>query len=262
VDVSLAAGTCALFLLFAGWGRNPRWSLLLPVSAAAIFSMDRMVIDGTLSALFALAWLCWERGWRRTLWIVLALSGLTRETGLLLVAGFALALAVRREWGKAALISLAGAPALAWAALLRSVLGPMKGRAELSFLFTGLARRLANPAAYPVPWMQAVLRTVDFLAYAAIGISVAIAAVWAARQWREPPALAAALFVALALVLGGEWPTYEAPGLYRPLAPLLLYVAVEAARRRNWWALASACAVSAHPLAFSGKALLSGLRLL
>lgn len=125
-DRAIDAAYIAVILAFVGlgayWmsriavhcGHSPAWGLLFLALPSTIIGLDRMVIDLPLAALCA-GFACYAltgQSWK--VYLVAALAGLTRETGLLLVAGACAAELLRGRARRAALFATAAFPCAAW----------------------------------------------------------------------------------------------------------------------------------------------------
>jgi hypothetical protein len=206
----------------AARGLNPAWGLCFLLAAGPMTSYDRMLVDGLLTALFMGFLLYSESGEWRKVWVVIALAALTRETGVLLVAGAVAHWLWRRNFRQAAFMAAAAGPALLWYAFVWTQVGsgmamPRVFQQPLVALFRTMEALLGDPS-YP-PRMLLI----DALALAAMPIS-AVVALWSAR--REPPAVAVtiALFAMLALMAGSRRYLSESYGYARPIAPMLAYL--------------------------------------
>ena len=116
---ALAAGTWLTEQILRRHGMSRWYALTYGLYAGQLMAV-RLNLNEPLSfALVQAAILAAERGrWR---WSVplFALAALTRETALVFVAGYLLALLLRRDWARAAALALgAGLPFLAWQAIL------------------------------------------------------------------------------------------------------------------------------------------------
>ncbi|MGA3025140.1 MAG: hypothetical protein ABSF98_10240 [Bryobacteraceae bacterium] len=229
--------------LLRGIGRHPAWGLLFLLLPATVVSVDRLVTDGALAAL-AVAFVlhakrpCWQ------LFLVLAAATLTRETGFLLLAGYCGYLSIQRRWATAAVFSLAGLPAALWYGYVQLHSAPLHYAPHwlpLPELLGSLLHPVLYPAGVPlVPLVQAA----DLLALAGMLLAFALAILLVARGCLQPECLAALLFALVGIFVlpqrTDEWQNVY--GFGRAWSPLLLFLAVEALRRRSvaWllpWAL-------------------------
>jgi hypothetical protein len=240
--LALGAYWCAR--LVARRGRSPLWGLLFVAVPAALASIDRMLVDGPLTALFAGFWLyCEEERWTRV-WVLAMLAALTRDTGLLLPAALAIDRMWRRDWRGSLRFAASGLPAAAWYGCLAAHLPPDRPVNILAVPAWGILRRILWLRPYPDPRLQLLLRATDLLAVAGLALSIVLAVRWAFQRRLGPVTLCAGLFVVLALVLGAPDHMTDAFGFARPVSPLLLWVMIEAVNRKTWSALAPPLLVS------------------
>jgi len=252
IDAAYRLVTLGFVFLGAYWlGRHtdrhlgqPAWGLAFALAPAVLVSIDRLTVDVALAALcvgylyYARAGPSWER------YTVLVAAGLSRETGLLLVAACCGAALLRREWVRAAVFSTAALPALAWYLYVEAQ-APAGASVSLSWIpFSGLLDRLLHPPSYPlagpVLWLAHGL---DYLAVAAVWLALALVARLAFRQKPGPLEMSALLFALLALGLGpgDAWESVFSFG--RTLTPLLLLLALEGLALGSWLALLPAAMV-------------------
>jgi hypothetical protein len=220
-------------------GRPAALGLLFLAVPATLSSADSMTVDVALAALSArFVWQLLQPG-ARGMWITLALAGLVRETGLLLVAAAALAALVRREVPNAARWSSAALPALCWFGYVHALVPAELARPVLSVprwvipeARLGIVLRMFDPLAYPdfTPLVRTTARALDVLALA----STAAAAILAALRLRsaQPPELktALALHCLMVLVLTDPNIWINAYSFSRPLAPLFVFLLAGDAR--------------------------------
>jgi hypothetical protein len=222
--------------------------LLLPATLA---SLDRMLLDGPLCALFA-GFLWYTRmGHHKRLHLVLLLAPLIRETGLLLAAGTSGAQILRKQWRAAIINAAAAVPALCWWVYVRARTSDAPVAPELGRPIIGLIERLFNlqPERYSAkPSLQGIAAVLDlaaiagFIACLALGMS----ALWLYRaEWRNPVLLTVSGFVALGLALGQETQLADAYAYSRPLSPLLLWIMLQSVAAGRWTALVPPLLVSA-----------------
>lgn len=249
---SIAGGVYWTARWFELRGRAPAWGLLFFVTPTALASVDRMLVDATLLALFIAAAAAWEH--RQWGWLImaLALASLTRETGVLLAAGATAGLALQREWKPACAAALSALPALGWMAYLTITLGQAYAEANKQYLFPGLWRFLMNPeSSAPLP-----LQALNLLGLLTIPICLGLA-VWLA--WRkETLALLALPFLGLAILLGAPEALGNPYAYGRSLGPVFALVLWTGAAQRAWW-FAAALPAFAGVAAYSAAALLRGL---
>jgi hypothetical protein len=239
--IALGAYWCARLLVRRG--RSPFWGLLFVAAAGTLASLDRMLLDGPLTALFAGFWLyCEEERWTRV-WVLAALAGLTRETGLLLPAALVAGRLYRRDWRGATTFASSAIPSLAWYGFLAAQLPAGRTLAEVGLPVWNLLQRLLIFRTYADPIGQTVLRTLDFLAVAGLMVCLILAALWLPKRPFGPVPVCVALYAGLALLLGP--PVMIDPFAFgRVISPLLLWIMIEAVGSKKWAALAPPLLVS------------------
>lgn len=206
-------------LLAAERGLHPAVGLCFLIFPATIVTLDRMVVDGALGAL-TLAFIVYARRPGLGFWVLLAVAGLTRETGLLLTAGFCAAEVLARRWKNAAVFATAALPTLAWYGYVGSRIGP------------GLDIRLASPGwrllrvfrsrqldQYPES-LFALFRSMDYVAILAMYACILLALWLFVRGPRTGVVCSAALFAATAL--WHQWAhAYDIGRVYTPMFILI-----------------------------------------
>lgn len=247
-------------------GLGAAWGLAFVLAPATIVSVDRMTVDVALAALVCgFAWYAGEGSeWRAA--AVLACAALTRETGLLIIAGYALYVFTQRRVRAAVVVAASALPALVWFVFL-STLGPSPvGSYGSSVPFGGFVERIVHPARYAgAQWKVVIATACDEVALAAI----AIVFVWVARlairrKWDAPTAALYSLAIA-AVFLGSRGVWEEADAFGRVLTPMLLLAGLESFARKPWLAFTPMAMVDA-PIALTlwqqAKGVLHGLALL
>jgi len=243
------AGVYWLGCLMVLEGRHAAYGLLFLAVPATLISIDRMTVDVALAALTAGLALQFARRRELWLWPILSAAALARETGLLLIAGCALAALSRREFKKALAWFSAAIPALCWYGYLHYVLPPVAAERRVvpkwaipSFHF-GVLTRALDPPRYDLPHQQEVIaRGMDSLALLAM-IATACLAVWLLRHTPDPWfRLVLGLQVALLVAMTSPAFWVTPFGYARVFGPLFVLVLSASAARRLPWALASATA--------------------
>jgi len=234
----------ALILLSVGAGvywtaalaPSAAWGLLFVLLPATLVSIDRMTVDVALTAFAAgFAWHVRRPSWR--LFVILAAAILTRETGLLLLAGWCGYLVLARNWKGAARYSLAAVPALAWYAYVHAHTPAKVFPANLIPL-GAVWNNFWHPAGYPATVRLAWLAVLsDRLALCGMLAAFALAVYWSRKRWRDPVVLATLGFVAMGvfLQLPDIWTSVYNFG--RVYSPVLLFVGLESLERGSWIAL-------------------------
>ena len=226
-------------------GRSAAWGMVFFFTPAAVVSTDRMAVDVSLAAL-VLAFVLLTRTHRfdRTLYAVLALAALTRDTGILLAGAYCMWLLTEKRYRHALLAATAGIPALLWYAYVVQRTEPYPQNGRLWAPFTGLLDRFVHPAYYPFdPALNLLLQGLDFLAAAGILAAILVALFSLRRQRMAPSGFAIVLFVTLALLVWrpGDW--LEAFDYGRILSPLLILLALDSFESLEWITLAPICMV-------------------
>lgn len=239
-----------------GWlsfsGCPPVWGLgaflLLPATLA---SVERLVLDGPLCALFAGQLYHAKLGRWRALYAIAAIAPLIRETGILILAGILAAAAWERHWRRFAVFTTAAIPTMAWTLYVAAHTGATGAIHIFTRPVLGLFVRLFT-VIHDYPGLDRsryiFMQTVDFLAMAGYILCLGLAAKW---LWTERTKgqhgvnITVALFLLLGLLLGNPGHLLSAYGYGRPLSPLILWVALTALAARKWAALVPPVLVSA-----------------
>lgn len=240
--------TCSYLLLE---GCAPVWGLaVFLLVPATLTSVDRLLIDGPLCALFA-GFLYYTRLDRsKAVYAIALLAPLIRETGFLLLAGVVGAAILKKQWKRAAVFATAALPALLWARFVAAHTRPGAAIAIFEKPVIGLFIRLFTVRAYPGASgsVYPLLQSLDFLSMAGyiICLAIAIRWLWSLREERwAAPGIAIACFVLLALALGNQEHLADTYGYARPVSPLILWIMLRATARRAWAILISPLLVSA-----------------
>lgn len=227
IDLSIFLGTywCGRFL--TANGRNAAGSLLFLLMPATLTSLDRMVVDVTLTALFAGFMAYSDRGSPVKLYLVVTLAALTRETGMFLVAAPVAAFVWQREWRKALWFATAALPTLSWYAFLSFHTPPSQAIQILSFPGIGLIQRIFTPRSFPLESAvkEIIFQAIDLAALVGFAASIVAGLRFALREGSKTVGIGVALFASLGLVLG-SLSLIEAYAWARIVSPLLLYVAL------------------------------------
>lgn len=226
-------------------GRHAVWGLGFLTVPAVIVTIDRTVVDATLAALVVGCMLYAGRGgWR--LYLILVCACLTRDTGMLLPAGYALHLFWRRLPWKACLYATSALPALAWARHVSERTSPglleLLAQAPWPGPLRLLAFRMAEYAfPGPIAW---TLRALDWLLLAAIGLAMVLALRSLLRPTRGPLAFAGLAYAGLMLALATAVPMSDPFTYARLSSPLLILVAMDGFRDGWRWGWVPLAAVS------------------
>jgi hypothetical protein len=239
--------------------------------------MDRMVVDVALAALtVAFALYSEHAGWR--LWFVLSAAALSRETGILLLAGYCLHLAIRASrkvasaaessgplrapsltevrlsgeatgrnpivrqasgWSEALRYALAGAPAAVWSLYVASRTAAFDYGERFTPLSSIVSMMLHPPSYPPGTPLASIVQSADVLALAGAPMAFALILYLIAMRRGAGAVSLAALCFALTGIFSqrpDQWGQVFDFG--RVYTPLLLLLAVEAMRRRQFYWLA------------------------
>ncbi len=246
--------------LMARRGRSPYWGALFAVLPATLTSLDRMLLDLSLLALYAGFLLyCEERRWKR-LWVIAMLAGLAKETGVFLIAALVLSSLLRREWKRAAAYAASAIPLAGWTVFVTAKLPSSPSANVFAFPGAGLLERLLVFRQSASPLEQFAMRSTDLLAVLGLVASLALASWWIwKRRWR-PVTISVVLFFLLGMVLGDPYYMADPYGFTRPISPLLLWLVVEAVGRGAWLALLPPLSLIPAVAMYWGAELLAVLR--
>ncbi len=222
--LSVFAGCYWSSCYFVLHGRNAWWGLVFLLVPATITSVDRMLVDATLAALFAGFLIYTERGDTRGLWAVCLLAALTRETGLFLAAAVVLAALLQRDIRRAAVFGAALLPAAAWAVFVHNHTPPSSVYSLASYPLLGHLQRFLVFRNDPALWVQNILRVTDILALTGLLVCLGLAVYAMLRERQRKIQICVGLFVILGLVLGSPYYLIEPYGYARPISPLLLFL--------------------------------------
>ena len=240
IVTSIGVGVYWTALWLQSLGFAPILGLLFLFAPATVASVDRMTIDATLCAFFAGFVWHWGRGNWKGVAVICALAALTRETGLLLVAGAVAAAVGQREWRRAGAFAAAALPALGWMGFVAMRTPPSSGLGLITWPYAGVFAQMFVDRAFPgdIPAIVTAFQILDKAALAGLAAATMIAMVWVMRDRFDAVGVAVIGFAVLGAVAGAGDILYEAFNYGRPISPLLLWVWVEAIRRRAWWAVA------------------------
>ena len=230
----------------ASHGRSPAWGLAFLGVPGTLISIDRLTVDVAAIALCA-GWAWYIRsGSPGRLWLVSALAGLTRDTGLVLSAACCAHALRGRRWRQALGYAAAALPTAAWYVFVwthRMRTPAAHGAAVPHWLFrhaaVGIFTELFRPAGYRfAPLLTHAVQVLDAVALCGMVLALALAA-WDLRKGplsREHWAMLAFLVVFLAVSTPNYW--YNVYSYSRPFSPLLLLVAMPAMAGGSRWRLA------------------------
>jgi hypothetical protein len=213
-------------------GRHPAWGVMFAFMPATLVSLDRMTVDVGLAALTVGFVLFYENNWKVLL--ILACAALTRETGLLITAGYAVFLLSRRRFANLLWAAASTLPAILWYVYVSDHTPPEPPDRFSSLIpLAGWIERVVHPEAYLLPrWQAFAAVELDYVALAGIALMLGHAA-WLAwsRRWN---ARAAAIYVFAAAVafIGSRSVWQDAFSYGRVVTPLMILLAAEDTRPR------------------------------
>jgi len=253
VDQGLIAAVLLTVFLGVWWsarffeeaGRPAWYGLLFLVVPAVPASVERILTDSALAAL-AVALMLYAGSNPRAGWWIAAAAALTRDFGFSFAA--ALGLTTRRWIYFTALL-----PAACWWGLLAANLQPGLAGGNFDLLPLALMRRFFVVRS---PWW---LETLDAIAMTGMIVCLALAIRWAWPRRSKPSGATVLIWSAFAMISGGPLIMTEPFSWARLWSPLFCWVLYEAVLRGSRAGLAAVAAVSLTPLAYSAKALLSGV---
>jgi len=243
IEVDLFTGLgvywCSRYLMEEGL--SAWWGLLFVLVPASLASLIRMLVDGPLCALFAGFLYYLRRGFWKKLYAVAVVAPLVRETGLLMAGAVVIAALLARQWKRAAWFATATIPFLLWEGYVSAHTSPSNALLIVERPVIGILERIFRLRDYPfAPSVRLVLWTVDELAILGFIACLAMSGIW---LWQHrsarfsPLGISVSLFLLLGCLLGQPAHLAGASGYSRPVSPLLLWLMLEAARKRTWWKL-------------------------
>lgn len=219
--------------------RSAAWGFGFLLAPAAIISIDRMTVDIATAALVAGFALYVETGPWWKVFSILVCIGLTRETGVFMIAGYVLFLLTRRQIRAAAGFAMAAIPAIAWFVWLARQ-RPEQSPLDTALTFVplrGIVHIILHPFAYDLPAVKRlVVVAFDDLALAGVVLLLALVAAMALRgRWNAQAAVMYMLAAPTPFLRATGW--IDVYGFSRPLTPLMLLVAEAQVNRGLWLAL-------------------------
>ena len=217
-------------------GARAVWGLAFLLIPAVAVSLDRMTVDLPLAALCVGLVLYVAHGERPEwpVYAVLAAVPLVRETGMVLVAGWCLYSALRRQWRATVLGAACGLPAVSWWAYVHSRT-PADGTRWLStYPFSGIIERTLQGVTDPTyTWWLRAAAGFEELALAGIWLALVLAAYLAWKRRFGLIEATAILFAVFTAALGklDIWSSAYATG--RTMSPLLIMLGLLGLRERR-----------------------------
>ena len=221
-----------LFLFFGAWwtaryfalsNLNPAWSILFVATPAAVTSLDRLTVDLSTTAL-AMGFAYYAKidsRWR--LYFLLVLAGLSRETGLILIAAYCLSRLAQRRFKQAVLFGTAAVPTALWYLYINARTDKILGswfKAPLS----GMIQWSLHPLPYQYSLaVNVLIVTLEYLSMAGVFIACVLAVLMLFRNPFGHLEIAAGLFTGLAVCFNETF-YQDALGGGRVLSPLLIFL--------------------------------------
>jgi len=209
------------------------------LAPATLISLDRATVDVALAALTIGILFYGDRDRSEAssplVYLVLAAAPLARETGVLLIAAFALWSALAGRGRAVAWSALSALPFLAWWWYVdRHTTPDLTSHLSLT-PFGGMAQRAMHPLVYPVTsaWLRKAAMF-DYLAF----LGVCVAFVLALMRPRSLAGMIALIFCAALVFVSQPQVWAETYAFGRIASPLLIGLALIALRERWWWGLA------------------------
>ena len=252
VLLATLAGVYWSSLYAATQGCHFGWGLIFLLSPGALTSIDRLLTDGLLTALFAGVLVYSSGNDVLKLFAILTLAALTRETGFLLIAGAAGAEFFHKRYQRGLLFAAASLPALIWYAFVSLHTKSSAESAMRIFTFpgAGLVARMFTVRPFADPVLRVAVPVLDLLTLLGFIASLALALRWIWKPGLSQVAITIGLFVVLGLVAGSPDHLLEGYGYSRPLSPLLLFVMLRAVAEGAWLALIPPLLVTASVAVF------------
>jgi hypothetical protein len=94
--------------------RHPAWGLLFLLIPTTLISLDRQTVDLAFTALVVGPGYAWRTGRWRLLVVLVGLSSVVRETGLVLAFAFLIGFVHRQEWRRSAALLAGTLPFWLW----------------------------------------------------------------------------------------------------------------------------------------------------
>jgi len=213
---------------------SPVWGLAFLFVPAVMVSLDRMTVDVGLAALTVglLSRSAGVKVW--TIYLLLCIAPLIRETGMVLLVAWCVHAALQRKWRQAISGMLCAVPALAWWSYVQRHTSADGTRWLAQYPFSGIAERTLHGGFGPdaTLWLRTA-NVCERLALAGLWLALALS-IYAI--WKRPSGLAeltALAFSAFAATLGRAdiWDSAYAAG--RTMSPLLIVLGMIALRDRR-----------------------------
>ena len=240
VMLSLGLGVYWSALWLVARKQNPAWGLLFLILPASLTSIERMLVDATLTALFAGFLYFAERRMFAPMVIVACAAALTRETGGFLIAGLAAHEMYERRYVRCLFAALAAAPTALWFRFVDAHTPASSAGGIVTAPIIGLLRRVITIRSFPAsPTVETIFRAIDLWAILGLLATIVFGLLWCWYEGPSPATFATALFALLGLILGDATHLTEAVGFGRPVSPLILFVMLRGIASREWLSIAA-----------------------
>ncbi|HLK19684.1 MAG TPA: hypothetical protein VKT81_12040, partial [Bryobacteraceae bacterium] len=209
-------------------GRSALWALGLFAVPAVTVSLDRMTVDGCLIALIAgFVYYVQKQNWV-LVFLMCALCGLTRETGLLIPLGVTAWLLFERNLRRAIVMALSVMPTLLWFLYVSSRAPGKVGNRVSLIPFKGVVMRMLSE--HPYQFNAAInmaAMALDYLALAGIIVGV-LYCQWSVRRLgSRADGWVALFFAALVMLIASPDVWRDAFSFARVFSPLLFLTALD-----------------------------------
>jgi len=218
-------------------GRSGLHGLLFLLVPAVLTSVERMLLDGPLCALFA--GFAWKLSKGERPWGILLCAPLVKETGLFFAAAVCIADWRSGNWKRTLPVIATQLPALLWFVFVQVNTPPSRAEVILARPVIGQLERLITPRDHTQPpAVKIALQVVDVVAIVSL-LSCCFLALAYYRPYSTAVELAAVLFALLGLELGSSVHLVEAYGFARPVSPLLWWLLASGVLSRKWLIVAA-----------------------
>lgn len=238
---------------------------VLLLDPSTLTGIDRMVLDGVVTAL-AVGFILAERKGNRTLrYVTSMLAPLVKETGIVLVCAAVLADLWRRQYRSAMISATAALPSLAWFAYVETHTASPEPTYLVTLPFAGIVSRMLTFRELPDPLLQTAFRVLDLLSLLGFAVTLWLAWGWIRKDWirkdgSHATALVMSMFLLMAIVFGQKDHMTDAYGYARPVSPLLFYVLLRGLAGRDWRSIAAPLLVTMSIAVYFAKPALGILR--
>jgi hypothetical protein len=196
------------------------WGLLFLVTPATLATIERMTVDISLTALTVACLLAARLQRWRLLWLALAASALSKETGVLVVIAVCIWLARQHRVWLGAVLSSSLLPAAAWYAYVQSRTGGEFPTSEFNFISAFFACLKIPLEAGMVPL---VLRAATVLSVIALlWMAIRSLALVFLNGFHDLPLIVCGLFGAFVLTFQSAPVWVDANGFTRVYSPLMV----------------------------------------